>query len=118
MAYRVDISVLAAADIDETLAWLHRRSDRSAGKWYAALQVALGSLRSMPNRCPIATKTHSFLIEIRYLLFGEGSLQYRIIFGVSVDERSGEDVVTIYRVRGSKRRSLSGFEIFGEKDNE
>ena len=72
----------------------------------------------MPNRCAVAPGTHSFLIDVRHLLFGAGSMQHRIVFGVSIDEASGEGVVTIYRVRNSKQRPLSGLEIFGEYDDE
>ena len=118
MAYRVDISKRALAEVDRELTWMRERSDLMADKWYGELLAALGSLEEMPNRCSIAVETHAFLIEIRQLLFGEGMLQHRIIFGASVDELSGEDVVPIYRVRGSSQRNLSGFEILGEYDDD
>ncbi len=114
MIFRVDISELAENDIGDALAWIRSRSEKAAVQWLRAFEASLNSLDRMPNRCPIAPETLSFLIEIRNLLFGDGSMQYRIIFGVSVDEKSGEGVVTIYRVRNSIRRPLSGSEIFGE----
>src|SRR5580765_3440112 len=118
MAYRVDISKRALAEIDRELTWMQERSGLMADNWYDELLTALGSLEEMANRCPIAPETHAFLIEIRHLLFGEGKLQHRIIFGVSVDERSGEGVVTIYRVRNSSQRNLPGLEILGEYDDD
>ncbi len=118
MAFRIDISPRAEADIEDAWNWIRSRSEVAVAQWLSDFEFSLRSLREMPNRCPIASETHAFLIEIRNLIFGPGSLQYRIIFGVSVDERSGEDVVTIYRVRNSRQRPLSGTEIFGDYDDE
>lgn len=118
MDFRVDISEPAEADVEHVLAWIRGRSEVAAEKWFSAWQSALGTLRQMPNRCSIAPETHSYLIDVRHLLFGEGSMQHRIIFGVSTGETLEEGVVTIYRVRNSKQRPLSGLEIFGEYDDE
>ena len=118
MAFRIDISPLAESDIEEAWNWIRGRSEVAAAKWLADFELSLQSLRQMPNRCPIASETHSFLIEIRNLLFGHESLQHRIIYGVSVDEKSDKDVVTIYRVRNSRQRPLTGREIFGDYDDE
>ena len=114
MVYRVDVSYPALADIDSALSWIRRRSDKAAESWLRALVKAIGSLERMPNRCPIAPETRSFVIEIRYLIFSGGAVQQRVIFGVSVDENSGKGIVTIYRVRNSRQLPLSDADIFGE----
>src|SRR5437899_7135125 len=103
MAYRVDLSELAHSDIENAIAWLKQRSETAADRFNKAVLSAIDSLEQMPRRCPIAPETRSFLIEIRHLIFGDGALQFRIIFGVSVEEISGEGVVTIYRVRNSSQ---------------
>ena len=118
MDFRVEISEFAEADIEDIFGWLQKRSETIAKNWYSSWLSALRSLEHLPNRCPVAPETHSFLIDIRQLLFGEGSLQHRIIFGVSVEEPSGNGIVTIYRVRNSMRQPLSGLEIFGVYDHE
>lgn len=117
MICRIDLTESAESDVENALEWIRRRSEEEAANWLDAFESSLASLENLPNRCPIARETHSFLIDIRNLFFGKGSLQYRIIFGISVDENSGEDVVTIYRVRNSMQRPLSGSEIFGATDD-
>lgn len=97
---------------------ISKRSEGTADGWLGELLSAIGSLEPMPLRCPIAAETRSFLIEIRYLVFGDRAFQYRIIFGVSTDEKSGDGVVTIYRVRNSRQRPLSDSDLFGELDEE
>ncbi len=118
MDFRVEISRLAETDVEDTFNWLQERSEDVAVNWYISWLTAKRSLESLPNRCPVAPETRSFLIDIRHLLFGDGTLQSRIIFGVSVAENSGEGIVTIYRVRLSRRRSLSSTEILGVDDYE
>ncbi len=118
MGFRIDISALAESDLDEAYAWIHSYSEEIAANWLSSFYASLGSLRKMRNRCAIAAETPAFMIEIRNLLFGEGSMQFRIIFGVSMDETSENGVVTIYRIRSSRQRPLSDSEMFGEIDNE
>lgn len=118
MVYRVDISDQANEDIDEALTWIARHSETSANKWLQALLAAFTSLEQMPNRCPIAPEANGLLIEVRYLIFGEYTLQHRIIFGVSVDDRSENGIVTIYRVRNSRQRPLTGLELLGNYGDE
>ena len=50
-------------------------------------------------------------MEIRQLLYGKKGHAYRILFGLSFDESAGEDVVRIYRVRHSARKSITMDEI-------
>ena len=118
MDFRVDISELAETDIENIFGWLRKRTEDVVRNWYISWLAAKRLLEYFPKRCPVALETRSFLIDIRHLLFGGGSLQYRIIFGVSVAETSGDGVVTIYRVRNSMQRPLSASEIFGEDDYE
>ena len=118
MGYRVDISDLANNDIDGTLTWIKYRSVSAASRWFNSLLAAIQSLEKMPGRCPIAPETRSFVIEIRHLIFGSRTLQHRIIFGISIDEQTEENVVTIYRIRNSSQHPLSDSQIFGEYDEE
>lgn len=114
MAYRVDVNPHALNDTRNIFEWLRESSERRADEWLKALIRAKDSLKAFPNRCPIAPESRPFPIEIRQLLFGGGKRQWRIIFGVSVDEASGEDVVNIYRIRDSRQDKLNELEIMGE----
>lgn len=118
MTYRVDISRPALMDAEETYLWLKVESEENANKWFKGLVEAINSLENFPNRCPIAPETRSFLIEIRQLFYGKGKQQYRILFGISVDEETNEDVVLIYRIRHSSQKYLDGLQILGKSDDE
>ncbi len=118
MAYRVEISPQALTDTRNISEWLRESSEARADEWFRALMRAKDSLSEFPNRCPIAPESRSFLIEVRQLLFAKGKRQWRIIFGVAVDEGSGEDVVRIYRIRDSRQIALDEMEIMGESYDE
>lgn len=118
MIYRIDISRLAFQDAENVYLWMKVESEESANQWFRGLVEIINSLKEFPNRCPIAPESRSFLIEIRQLLYGKSRQQYRIIFGVSVDEQTGEDVVLIYRMRNASQKYLSDLEIIGESNDD
>ena len=118
MAYRVEISPPALCDIENAFLRINEDSFEKAAAWYQGLLESVYSLESFPNRCPLAAETREFPIEIRQLLYGQKRRQYRILFGVSIDEKTGEDVVLIYRVRHSVQHYLEGLEIFDEPEEE
>jgi len=108
----------ALLDAENAYIWLKSDSEEYANTWFAELIAATHSLAKFPNRCPIAPESRSFLIEIRQLLHGKGRQQYLIIFGVSVDEETGEDIVKIYRIRNASQSYLNDLEIIGESNDE
>lgn len=118
MKYRIDISRPALTDAEKTYLWLKEESEEIANKWFKDLVKTINSLQNFPSRCPLAPETRSFLIDIRQLLYGKGKQQYRILFGISVDEKTAEDVVLIYRIRHSSQKYLDGIEILGRKNDE
>lgn len=113
MVYRVDVSPQALRDARNIYEWISTTSETTADNWFRALLDARDSLSEMPNRCPIAPESRSFPIEVRQLLFKVGNRQWRIVFGVAVDEFTAEDVVRIYRVRDSRQKKLNELEILG-----
>jgi plasmid stabilization system protein ParE len=118
MTYRIEMSRPALLDAEKHYLWLKNESEEAANKWFKGLVEATNSLQNFPNRCPIAPESRSFIIEIRQLLYGKGKNQFRIIFGVSVDERTNEDVVLIYRIRHASQKYLSDLEIIEENIDE
>lgn len=117
MAYHIDISPPALLHTRNIYEWLRESSESRAVNWLRELRKAQVSLKEFPNRCPIAPEWRSFPVEVRQLLFATGGKQWRIIFGVSVDE-TGEQLVSIYRIRDSRQNRLEDLEFFGENYDE
>lgn len=119
MAYRVDISKPASEDVENAFLWIRANaSEEKAVLWFQGLLEAVFSLETHPTRCPLAPESRPFLVEVRQLLYGSRRQQYRILFGLSVDPDTGENVVLIYRIRHGAQRHLQGLEILGETEKE
>ncbi len=118
MTYRVEMSRPALTDAENAYLWLKAESEELANEWFRGLVEAVNSLENLPNRCPIAPESRSFLIEIRQLLYGKGKNQFRIIFGVSIDEKTGRNMVLIYRIRHGSQKYLNDLEIIDEGNDE
>lgn len=114
MAYRVDISQPATADAENAFLWVRAQSEEKAAVWLQGLLKAVNSLEKFPERCPLAPESHAFLVEVRQLLYGKGRRQYRVLFGISIDPNTNENVVLIYRIRHGAQRYLNSLEILGE----
>lgn len=93
--FKVKITEPATADIDEAFAWWsENRSEEQAKRWYEEIQLAIGSLKRMPERCPIVPETKLPIAGVRQLAFGVGPHPtHRIIFVIDAD------AVVILRVR-------------------
>lgn len=118
MEYRLEISRPAWIDAENIYLWLKAGSAERAQEWFRGLFNVIKTLRTFPNRCPIAPESRSFFVEIRQLLYGKGPQQCRIVFGVSVDEQTGGGVVVIYRIRNSSQQFLSDLEIIDESNDD
>jgi len=100
MAYQVEISPLALADIDEAYLWLYEQSPRTAARWFRGLRKAIDSLETNPERCSFTPESDAFEGELRQLLYGRRRGVYRILFTVA------GDAVQVHRVRHGSRRFL------------
>jgi len=101
MAYRVELSPEADAEIEAAYRWVFDRSSRGANRWYNGLMVALGSLDRRPRRCPLAPETQAFDEEIRQLLYGRRQHRCRILFTIC------KQTVRVLHVRHDARRHLT-----------
>lgn len=93
--FRVFISNLAENDIEQAYQWwAENRSATQATQWYGSILQAIATLRSMPERCPLASESAEIQIPIHQLLFGigRGRATHRILF------RIAGDIVVILRV--------------------
>lgn len=118
MEYRIKITNAALVDAEKSYLYYKKDSEEMANIWFKGLVAAINSLEMFPNRCPIVPESRSFFIEIRQLVYGKGAKQHRILFGVSIDEKTDENVVTIYRIRHSFQSYLTDLEILGENYEE
>jgi plasmid stabilization system protein ParE len=100
-AFRVRLAPRAIRDFDEAMDWLTAEaSPEVVGRWAAALDRKIGTLATLPDRCPVARESDAFEEEVRQLLFGEGRGQYRVLFSIRRSE------VLVHTIRRASRGSL------------
>jgi plasmid stabilization system protein ParE len=117
MVCRVEISAPALIDAEKSFLWIRENSPEKAKDWYEGLLKAVFSLEKFPKRCSIAPESQELGLEIRQLLYGKKKQAFRILFSVSVDFETGEEVVQIYRIRHISRNYLNELEIFGDDED-
>ena len=87
MIYRVVVTPPAELDLRRNADWWARHhSTEQAARWFEAAYKDIGSLKQLPERCPLSAENDDFDYEIRDLLFGLGPRpSYRAVFTI-VDE--------------------------------
>lgn len=106
MAFRVDLTDTAEADVDSVLAWfVEQKATEAGGRWFSQLMSKLRTLESRPERCPVASESDELGLEVRELLFGRRRHKYRILF------RMTTNVVVILRIRHAARGPLTHMEL-------
>lgn len=101
MTFRVEISAQAERDAAEILEWLLSQHAGGTGlRWFSAMEDAIASLATFPNRCALAPETRQFAFEARQLLYGRKPHLYRILFTID------DDVVNILHIRHGRRKPV------------
>src|SRR5437773_269631 len=100
MKYDVVITGEAFLEIELASAWYRERSLWAAAKWHQRLMDAIGSLKTLPERCGLSPEGEALGLPIRQLPFGKRGGKYRILFHVK-----GE-TVRILRVRHGAQQLL------------
>ncbi len=118
MAYRVDISIPALLDAEKAFLFIRGDAPGKAKDWYEGLLKAVFTLENSPLRCAVAPESKDAGIEVRQLLYGKKKHSFRILFGVSLDAQTGENIVRIYRIRHGSRSYLADLELFGESTDD
>lgn len=102
MKYQVRLTDKAEADVDAVLAWFAEQQALEAGsRWFARLMVAIDTLESMPERCPLLAEAGDIGLEIRELLIGKRRGVYRVLFQIQ------EKTVFVLRVWHGARDRLT-----------
>ncbi len=104
MAYLVELSRAAEAEVLETFVWKGERSLPAAHQWYNGLMEALSSLEEQARRCPLAPDNDAFPEEVHQLLYGKRNDVYRILFSIR------GVIVYILHVRHGSQRLFSSVE--------
>src|SRR5215471_13664404 len=86
MAFRVEMSAEAEDDASSILNWLLSQHAGETGiRWFLAMEDAIASLSTLPERCPLAPENARFPFEVRQLLYGRKPHRYRILFTIDSD---------------------------------
>ena len=103
MSFEVVVTERAEADIEANYVWWRtNRSCEQAEAWYDAINPAIQTLSTQPNRCPLAAERGLLPSGLRQLLFGIGRRPtHRIVFTVV------DDQVVVLRVRRVAQDVLS-----------
>ncbi|MHB9035479.1 MAG: type II toxin-antitoxin system RelE/ParE family toxin [Armatimonadota bacterium] len=105
MAYRVDLTPQAVADIEEAFQYINQATPIRSKRWLTGLMDMVYSLEEMPERFPVAPESADFGKEIRQALYGKRTGIYRIIFRIH-REASSDGVVRVICVRHGARDRL------------
>jgi toxin ParE1/3/4 len=99
MAYRVEITKSAEAQLEELYLWVIQRSRGQGAAWFNRLERAILSLDLNPKRCPTAPENVDPDRPVRVLNFGRTPHVYRVFF--TVDDSA--NVVHVVHVRRGRR---------------
>jgi plasmid stabilization system protein ParE len=102
MTYQVILQPQAERDIQHQARWLveQSKSPSPALRWVRSIRSKIDTLKTSPLRCPVDPDSDAYGEEVRLLLFGKRSKQFRILFVIR-----GE-VIRVLTVRHAAQRSL------------
>ena len=82
MAFQVEITPIAEAQIDLAYQWYRERNPEFADRWFRGLMNAIATLQDKPRRCSLAIEHEIFSEEVRQLLYGKSKNIYRVLFTI------------------------------------
>jgi plasmid stabilization system protein ParE len=109
MAYQIEISPTAIADIESIFLWIKEDSPEKAYGWVRGCYEIMLTLENFPKRCSLALESNYMTIEVRQLLYKK---QFYILFTVN------EGIVRIHRVRRASQQRLKSIDqLFGDQES-
>jgi len=100
MAFRVEITRSAEAELEELYLWVVERAPQQGAAWFNGLERAVLSLHEHPERCPVAPESLDPDRPVRVLRYGRKPHVYRVF--CTIDHRAR--VVRVVHVRRGARR--------------
>jgi plasmid stabilization system protein ParE len=110
MAYRVELTRNAEAELEELYLWVVERAPSQGAAWFNGLEEAILALDRFPKRYRMAPETFDPDRPIRVLNYGRRPDVYRIFF--TIDDRA--KVVHVVHIRRGKRIAPSRDELKAE----
>ncbi len=107
MAYQIEISPTAVADIESIFLWIKEDSPENAYRWVRGCYEIMLTLENFPRRCALAIESEYMGIEVRQLLYKK---QFNILFTVSEIVEQDQGIVRIHRVRRCSQQTLQSID--------
>jgi len=107
MAYRVEFSSRAARDLATLFEEINASESVPAARWFNGLENAMGTLESLPRRCPAAPESKRTRRRLRHLLYGKKPHVYRVIFEIDEPHK----ILTVITIRHGARESAAPDEL-------
>lgn len=104
MAYRVELTKNAEAELEELYLWVIERAPSQGAAWFNGLERAILSLEQLPKRCRIAAESFDPDRPVRVLNYGRSPNVYRVFF--TVDDSA--KVVHVVHIRRGARKADTG----------
>jgi plasmid stabilization system protein ParE len=105
MVFEVLVADEALADLTAITGFIRDNgSPLEANRWLEAIAGRIASLRSMPERCPMAFAAYRLGVEVRVLHHGSRNRTYRIYFAIT---NRPKRVVRVLHIRHWARRPLT-----------
>ncbi|BDI16790.1 hypothetical protein ANSO36C_25920 [Nostoc cf. commune SO-36] len=82
MAFQVEITPIAEAQIEQAYRWYREQNPEFADRWFRGLMNAIATLQEKPQRCTLAVEHEIFPEEVRQLLYGKVKNVYRVLFAI------------------------------------
>jgi plasmid stabilization system protein ParE len=101
MAYRVELTKNAEADLEELYLWVVERAPSQGAAWFNGLERAILSPEQLPKRCRIAPESFDPEHPVRVLNYGRSPHVYRVFF--TIDE-TAKFVRVVHIRRGARQR--------------
>ena len=105
MAYRVELTKNAEAELEELYLWVVERAPSQGAAWFNGLEQAILSLDRFPKRCRIAPESFDRDQPVRVLNYGRSTHVYRVFFTI-------DETVKVVRVvhirRGAREKPAPG----------
>ena len=82
MVLQVEITPIAAAQIDRAYRWYREYNSEFADLWFRGLMNKIATLQKQPQRCVLAIEHEIFPEEVRQLLYGKSKNVYQVLFTI------------------------------------
>ena len=99
MAFRVELTKSAEADLEALYLWVKGRAPHQGAAWFNRLEQAILSLGQHPARCPIASESADPKRPVRVLHYGRARQVYRVLFWIDGADRA---VYVLHVRRGAR----------------